>query len=172
MDNEECKGLATILHGTSLKWERKVATSTLWTMLPQERGLYMFVWCPELMFCCENRLDTSATDIEYFRWILYVGKAGVEDGKSDTLKDRYKNGYAKYVGNDPSLLWKSQPGENTKRDALLSRYLTLRPLEFWYLTLEDTYDILTLEKKLIKTLNPPLNKQHGKRLIPGKPEPA
>ena len=171
MDSDECRGLASVLHGVSLKWERKAATSSLWTMLPEERGLYMFVWCPDLMFRCENRSDSDLSTAEYFRWVLYIGKAGVEEGQSDTLRDRYRNGYAKYVGEDPSSLW-DKPQENPKREAMLERYLTLRPLEFWYLSVGDINEIRVLEKKLIKTLNPPLNKQHGKRLLVGTPEPA
>ena len=172
MDSNECLILTDILHDAGLKWERKPATSTLWSMLPDERGLYMFVWCPVLVFHCANRDDTSVTDYEPLRWVLYVGKAGIEDGQSDTLKQRYKNGYSKYVGQDPSPLWNKRPTENTRREELLARYLTVRPLELWYLVLENESDIRMLEKRLIKTLNPPLNKQHGRRLIPGKPEPA
>lgn len=172
MDSLECRALTEVLHDEGFRWERRVATPTLWSMLPDERGLYMFVWCPELMFRCENRQDSSATDYERLLWVMYVGKAGVEDGQSDTLKQRFKNGYAKYVGEDPSPLWNRRPQENTRREELLARYLTVRPLEFWYLVLEDVDDIRTLEKRLIKALNPPLNKQHGRRLILGKPEPA
>ena len=172
MDSSECLALTEILHGEGLKWERKPATSTLWSMLPDERGIYMFVWCPDLTFRFESPQDIAATDYERLRWVLYVGKAGVEEGKSDTLKQRYRSGYSKYVGQDPSPLWNRRPAENTRREELLARYLTVRPLEFWYLLFEDPEDIRMLEKRLIKTLNPPLNKQHGRRLIPGKPEPA
>ncbi len=172
MDSEECQGFSTVLHESGRRWERRPATATLATMLPDERGIYMFVWCPALSLLCDEGSDSKAPRAERFRYVLYVGKAGVEEGKTDTLKERFKSGYAKYIGNDPSPLWTERVPDDPKREQLLSRYLALRPLEFWYIILKDMKEIQTFEKKLIKTLNPPLNKQHGRRLRIGKAEPA
>jgi hypothetical protein len=67
-------------------------------------------------------------------------------------------------------LWEDTPTES--REQRLSRYLTLRPLEYWFLILDDVRDIEVLERKLIRMLWPPLNRQHKRKLRPGKTVPA
>ena len=107
---------------------------------------------------------------ERFCWVLYVGKAGERDGTRDTIKNRYQQEYSKYVGQNATCLWEDTAAES--REQRLSRYLTLRPLEYWFLTLDDVRDIQVLERKLIRLLRPPLNQQHGRKLRSGKTVPA
>jgi hypothetical protein len=103
--------------------------------------------------------------------VLYIGKAGIEDGKFDTIKSRYSSEYSKYVGGDIGCLWDDKPA--IEREQKLARYLTLRPLEYWFLPIPTTKDIPLLERKLVRLLKPPLNNQHsGPRIKPGKTVPA
>ena len=164
IDSQHCQAINSVLHSPGTMWERKKAVDVLGQSLPDSPGLYMFVWRPELTLKFVN------SETERFAWVIYVGKAGTEDGKRDTIKQRYVSEYSKYVGKNPSSLWDSSVVEN--REARLTRYLTLRPLEYWYLTMLDIREILLLEKRLIKLLRPPLNMQHGVKLRPGKPVPA
>ncbi len=164
MDSQYCKSVDRLLH-QEFRWERRTAVDTLGPSLPSVTGLYMFVWRPVLTirFAAE-----PATEQPF--WVLYIGKAGQEYGNHDTIRDRYISEYKKYVGKDPSCLWKEcQP---TSRGNRLALFLTLRPLEFWFLELSNVRDIAILEKKLIKLLRPPLNHQHGAVVRPGKPVPA
>jgi hypothetical protein len=125
----------------------------------------MFVWKPDLMF-----RFAAAPHVEQLCWVLYVGKAGTEEGKNDTIKHRYLNEYSNYLGKDASCLWDSHAP--TDREQKLARYLTLRPMEYWFLSMGDVRDILILERKLIRLLRPPLNAQHGPKIRPGKTVPA
>lgn len=165
IDSGHCEWLNKNIHHSGNKWERKVAVPTLWTQLPDEPGLYMFVWRPELA------LRFAATPLEErFFWVLYIGKAGERDGTKSTIKNRYQQEYSKYVGQNASCLWDDTPAE--RREQRLSRYLTLRPLEYWFLILDNIRDIEVLERKLIRMLRPPLNQQHGRKLRPGQTIPA
>ena len=165
INSADCLDLGQVLHPSETKWERLIAVENLGSMLPAERGLYMFVWRPDLT------LQFSAVpETERFFWVLYVGKAGKEGGLADTIKNRYTTEYSKYVGKDPSCLWDSHAA--SKREDRLARYLTLRPLEFWYLTMTEVPDIQLLERRLIKILQPPLNIQHSRKLQAGIPTPA
>ena len=149
------------------KWERLNATPSLASQLPRLRGIYMFVWTPGPVF----EFDAAAHNY-YPAWVLYIGKAGVEGGASDTFQDRYRQAYQRYVGGDPSMLWKDEmPGVG--REDRLKRYLTLRPLQYWYLEVSDVSYIPILEKRLVQLFRPPLNTHHGGiRARLGKPSPA
>ena len=165
IDSEFCKGIDKAIHEAGVKWERCLAVEALGASLPAERGLYMFVWRPEMSF----RFDSNPAS-ERLSWALYVGKAGTENGTHDTIKHRYESEYRKYVGRDPSCLWDSAGADS--RELKLARYLTLRPLEYWFLTMLSVRDIILLERKLIRLLRPPLNQQHGPKIRPGKTVPA
>ena len=120
VDTPHCEALSRIIHKPNVLWEKNIAVPNLAARLPEENGLYMFVWRPELV------LHFAGSSEQRFNWVLYVGKAGKKDGTRDTLKHRYQSEYSKYVARDPSCLWKN--GEPAfDREARLARYLTLRP---------------------------------------------
>lgn len=161
MDAEHCVTVDQMAHGSGARWERLKATPTLASQIPDETGIYMFVWRPNIAL-----RFSAPPETERLFWILYVGKAGGPDSPNATIRNRYQSEYRKYVGRDPSCLW-SGPSPDT-RELRLARYLTLRPLEFWYLPIEKVAEISLLEKRLLKLLRPPLNYQHGPKLRPGK----
>ncbi|WP_172273707.1 hypothetical protein [Caulobacter sp. RHG1] len=130
-------------------WESYKATPTLTNHIPAVSGLYMFV------FRSHFKLSLAAETAHTPLWVMYVGRAG--DGSSkQTLRDRYRNDYAKHVGGDPEQLWDDAPKLN--RAAALKKYLSLWPLEYWFLPVEDRTAIPDLEKRLIRLFAPPLNK--------------
>jgi len=164
MDNQFCSSIVRQVHKTGILWERKIAVDSLGYSLPDVTGLYMFVWRPTLEF----RFDASR-EAERLCWILYIGKAGTEGGSKDTIRNRYLSEYSKYVGKDPSCLWDQRTP--TSREDRLARYLTLRPLEYWFLEIDHIPDIPILERKLIRMMQPPLNRHHGPKIRLGKPVP-
>lgn len=166
VDVDHCRSLQNFVHGFGSKWERRNATSTLGDNLPSVQGIYMFVWTPSF----EYVFDTGHR--ESINWILYIGKAGVVDGKFDTIKNRYITEYRRYLGCNLSSLWDTSTVET--RDQRLKRYLNLWPLFYWYLPLPgtDPKEIELAEKQLIRIYNPPLNILHTRRLRPLKSEPA
>lgn len=164
MDNDYCQILSQSIFDTGASWERLRAVSSLATRIPDDPGVYMFVWSPEFTIRFAAPPEQAG-----FRWVLYVGRAGGLDGGTGTLRQRYANEYSKYVAQDPSRVWDSEAA--TTRTDRLKRYLTLRPLEYWYLPLKDPQEIQYLERRLIRLFGPPLNHQ-GKRLRLGKPTPA
>lgn len=165
IDIVHCEAISKLLREGGARWERAMATPTLGDSLPAERGLYMFVWCPQLTLEIENPRSKFCPS-----WVLYVGKAGVEGGTHDTIQHRYVSEYSKYVGSDPSSLWDTPAADD--RHARLGRYLSLRPLEHWFLPLKNPKDISHLERNLIRILNPPVNRQHGAKLRATITEPA
>jgi hypothetical protein len=165
IDSEHCRQIGALMHQNGAKWERRKATNSLHKSLPSIRGVYMFVWRP----CLTLRFDPH-DEMQVVTFVLYVGKAGVEGGVSDTIQSRYQGEYSKYIARDASSLWEEKVPET--REERLEKYLTLRPLEYWFLPVERVRDIVQMEKQLIKMLRPPLNTQHGVRLRPGKSEPA
>ena len=163
IDHEYCLNLNELLLQEGYKWEKRKATSELGISLPDEAGLYMFVWKPTFSLTFD-----SGTVEEYLSWVLYIGQAGGKEEETGTIKKRYTGEYYKYIGKDISQLWEKD--EITKREQLLARYLTLRPLEYWFLTVDNKSEIHLLERKLIKLLRPPLNRQYGPKLRTGKTE--
>jgi hypothetical protein len=142
-------------------WETRRATLDL--KVPAECGLYMFVYRSHLKLNLAHGGGHQAT------WVLYVGRAGSPDSEK-TLRDRYKGEYCKYIGGNPENLWSSEPANNRAR--LLQRYLSIWPLEYWYLTVQDRNKIPDLEGRLIKLFSPPLNRNGHLRLRKGEPQPA
>jgi len=147
-------------------WDRYIATPYLADQLPKERGIYMFVWSPGPSFAFgDGKPPFSAS------WILYVGKAGTPGGQADTFRDRYRT-YRRFLEGHPRNLWVRPSGPRSRRE-LLETYLTLRPLEFWCLSVTDLEYIPTLERRILHLLQPPLNIQNsGPRARLGKPMPA
>lgn len=166
IDSEHCRQIDQFMRNPEMKWERRTAIETLHTTLPPQKGVYMFVWRPEIEFHFDPQ------EVERISWILYIGKAGIDGGTDDTIKDRYQTEYSKYVGKDASCLWSDTCAST--REEKLSRYLTLRPLEYWFLPLDRfaVREIALMEKQLIRLFRPPLNKQYGVTLRPGKTQPA
>lgn len=156
LDRQHCRQLEEDLRSAAPGgWEKHMATDTLYEMLADEPGLYMFIWRPWLSFDFEPPA-ISADMIQ----ILYVGLAGAarfpNDQNSHTLRRRYKH-YRKFLKSDPKHLWsKSEP---SGRDQTLSRYFALRPLEYWCAVIQDAELLESLETRLITTLNPPCNIQ-------------
>lgn len=161
MDGDHCAAIDHLVHGSGGRWERLKAVPSLASQIPDENGIYMFVWTPNIAL-----RFAAPPNVERCFWILYVGKAGGLDSPGATIRSRYSSEYRRYVGRDPSCLWNGPAPET--RELRLARYLTLRPLEFWYLTIEKISEIPLVEKRLLKLLRPPLNYQHGPKLRPGK----
>lgn len=165
LDRAYCQSLEQDLRNFASPWEVRAATDQLAEMLPDAPGIYMFVWRPPFTFCLADG-GVSAGPFH----ILYVGQAGGEKSSSGTLRGRYK-GYRKHLSGDPEALWVDGTIPD-RRDALLARYLTLRPLEYWFSIIEDKRRISLLEDRLIKLLNPPLNTNQGPKLRPHSAKPA
>src|SRR4051812_45984214 len=76
-------------------WERLTANATAYHEIPDEPGLYMFVWAPPLWlrFSDPYRVCESATNSCFVtRHVVYIGVAGDPPSKG-TLRGRYKNEY-------------------------------------------------------------------------------
>jgi hypothetical protein len=164
MDDAHCRHIAEALKSLGGGWMSKKATKDLWRQLPEEPGLYMFVWTP----CLSMTLERAPDNPHRFCWILYIGKTG--DRGAMTLRQRYRSGYAKYVERDPEALWDKQ--EPKGRAARLARYLRIQPLEYWYIVINDRPKIDQLEKRLVALLSPPLNRTGLPKLQINRPEKA
>lgn len=137
-------------------WEAYEATERLWEMLPDSPGLYMFVWRPWFRFdVAETSAAAGPPKPDSVSQILYIGQAGASnENQGNTLKQRYKS-YRRHIRADPKILWTpSQPMTRPQ----LSRYLALRPLEYWFTVVEDRSEIKSLETRLLAMFNPPMNK--------------
>lgn len=147
--------LVTDLSAAGTAWEVYEATERLWEHLPASPGLYMFVWRPWFRFrIAQPSSSTSQLKPDAVSQILYIGQAGASDDKTgNTLKSRYK-GYCRHIRADPHVLW-SPTLRMTRPD--LSRYLALRPLEYWFTEIHDRSQIKSLERRLINMFNPPIN---------------
>jgi hypothetical protein len=165
----DVKLLTSDLRAFSSGWERLKVVENLAARLPRERGIYMFVWLPPL------QLTASGSDnMSELYWILYVGKAGVAGGTHDTFQDRYISEYRRYVSSKPDDLWCPEQGNvQPSREDRMKRFLALQPLEYWFLPVERVEKIENLERRLIRLLNPPLNRKGtGPRLRPTSRGPA
>jgi len=163
LDSHGIGHLVDKLRKVAGEWEVAMATDHLWQSLPKEPGIYMFVWRPEFRFPMgqDDRPDSMS-------YILYVGQTG-RDTSTQTLADRYRN-YRRYLAGSPEKLWEKTPVQT--RATKLARFLTLRPLEYWYCTVSDPAEVDLLEDQLIKLLNPPLNGPRSPKVRPKPPQPA
>lgn len=156
LDEPGCKSLEADLEEHAGRWEIYTATDKLADALPDEPGLYMFVWRPPFQF----RIDGPSEGT--FPQILYIGQAGgAAKDFGNTIRARYKD-YRKHLRGNAEELWTQE--EPTTRSQRLSRYLSLRPLEFWCATTMDRSRIENLEKRLIRLHNPPLNQRSRPKL--------
>lgn len=143
-------------------WEIYEATEDLWEMLPDSPGLYMFVWRPWFRFTiAETSAAAGARRPNSLSQILYVGQAGASvDAGGSTLRQRYKS-YRRYIRADPDDLWTTAHATTRPQ---LSRYLALRPLEYWFSVIEDRTEIKRLESRMLAIFNPPMNKNELPRI--------
>jgi len=156
LDRVGTEALTGDLSNVGDPWEAYEATERLWEMLPEKPGLYMFVWRPWFRFdVAETSVTAGPPKPGSVSQILYIGQAGAsDDSQGNTLKQRYK-GYGRYIRADPKVLWTpSQPMTRPQ----LSRYLALRPLEYWFTVVDDRSEIKRLESRLLAMFNPPMNK--------------
>jgi hypothetical protein len=153
IDSRSCEAWQEAVHKDGARWEKLPALDSTGARVPEERGLYMFVWRPSFKF----RFDPGPD--QQLSWILYIGKAGILDGRSDTLRNRYLSEYRKFISGDAGVLWDEK--HPTGREARLAKYLTLKPLEYWFLSMSDSERICRLERRLIKMFSPPLNDRHA-----------
>lgn len=158
LDAERCDSLSADIRTFcgSDGWEVRKATSSLGRYLPDECGLYMFVWKPHLTV----PLAVGHEDRRLW-FVIYVGQAG-GDGGSGTLRSRYTSEYRKYVAKDPERLWAND--EPVDREGRLGCFLNLEDLEYWFVASTDFSRLLSLERRLIRILNPPLNDHGGTKL--------
>jgi hypothetical protein len=87
-------------------WEAYDATERLWEILPEEPGLYMFVWRPWFRFrMAEATVTVPIQKPDSITQILYIGQTGASDNEAgSTLRERYKS-YRKYLRAEPDSLW-------------------------------------------------------------------
>ncbi|MER6000864.1 hypothetical protein ABT120_20010 [Nonomuraea angiospora] len=149
------KVLQDDLRAEASPWEVHVAVASLRDILPDQPGLYMFVWRPSIRLAMADNSQAS------FHQVLYIGQAGGSGQRGNTIRNRFRD-YCKHLRGDPEALWTQEAP--TTRTARLTHYLALRPLEFWFATVEDRSKIKNLESRLINLYNPPLNNQNRPRL--------
>lgn len=165
-----CRDLADLGNG----WEVFEATERLWERLPDQPGLYMFVWRPWFRFTMMETAVAETTRPDSTSQILYIGQAGSSTNDTgNTLRLRYKS-YRKFIRSDPNGLWAAPPTLRISRPTLLE-YLALRPLEYWFTVVEDRSTIKGLEARLLNMFNPPLNQAGLPKTIGARtksPQPA
>lgn len=162
VDESRCQVLTEDLRQASpgSGWEVHKVKPNLDQQLPDEIGLYMFVWRTFLRLPIDsvNQAVTQpgGVDLQRLSFVLYVGKAG-GGGGNNTLRKRYKSEYKRLTATSPDLLWETAPMRDRKDR--LTRFLNLEELEYWFLTIDDHGAVEDLESRLIRMLNPPLNNQ-------------
>ena len=131
------------------QWQVHEATKDLAEHLPDQPGLYLFIW--RIPFPMPTLRDKTM----HMRSVLYVGQAGA-DNNTGTLRKRYQSEYASIVGADPAALWQSDMSSRASR---LSRVLNLRHLEYWHIINQARDHLRDYETILIRFFNPPGNTQ-------------
>lgn len=150
MNAAHCQAIAEKLAEVGGIWEKRKATQTLWREIPASKGLYMFVWRPDFAFQMAAPQGSSYSPAT----VIYIGQAGFNS--SNTLRQRYKGEYSKYLSEDPAILWEEVDRE-TRADRL-RRFLQLRPLEYWYTEIDDPASIKQLESALLRMFRPVVNR--------------
>lgn len=174
LDLDACREVSKDMRAEGEAWEVIKISGGVEKKIPKSRGVYMFVWAPELVFSLDS-VGPHRRDIHEVRRVIYVGSAGGSRSKNSagTMRDRYYNEYRRWVYGDPRLLWKSSG--SSSRPIRLETYLALRPLEFWALSCDDSSLVDSIEQRLIHLLDPPMNDHHrpqGPRLRRGTTSPA
>lgn len=143
-------------------WERLRARPSAVREIPKKPGIYMFVWCPpfRLKFADPIKVSNDNQTNAYFitRYVVYVGQAGGGGGQGN-LCARFKGEYARALEDaSPKELFSRE--EARSRKDKLKRYLSLEPLEYWFMVVEDTDSLKALERSLQQFLNPPATVQN------------
>lgn len=129
------------------KWTVMEATTGLADHLPDQSGLYLFIW--RIPFPMPTQRDPAMC----FRAVLYVGQAGAQHD-TGTLKKRYAAEYATIINRSPIAIWNSDMSSRASR---LAKLLSLRHLEYWYTVTPAREHLLLYEDALISLFNPPGN---------------
>jgi len=169
LSSGRCQALASDLRTLGNSWEALPVTPGLAEQIPPSPGLYLFVWKPQFEFNFGIHAPRQRP-----LYALYVGKAGIRGGTQDTLRTRFRSAYERYIHGDPSVLWERGRVPINREDRLRT-FLTLRPLEYWFLPLSDRSridDVERIEKKLQLLLSPPINIQHSRGLKLGLTRPV
>jgi hypothetical protein len=166
LDRRGCEALADDLRAMANPWEVFTANPSIRAMVPDKPGLYMFVWRPPFEFQVDST-SRSGTISQ----VLYVGQAGasLQNNDGNTLRGRFRE-YIRYLEAPPEGVWNDDAA--TRRASILSRCLTLRPLEYWCAVVSNRSEIALLEDRIIKLLNPPANLHRRPRLKAQPPVPA
>ena len=129
-------------------WESYPLGQNVFQLLPEEPGLYMFIWSPNAL-----KFQTDTVPLEVLK-ILYVGKASV------SIKERFRSEYRRILeAASPSYFWEESALES--RELRLKRLLSLSPIDIWFcrVSKNNVSCIDNLETRLIKLINPPGNVQ-------------
>jgi len=117
----------------------------------------MFVWCPPFRLKFADAIEAyseSPTNAFFFtHYVVYVGQAGGGGGQG-TLCARFKGDYARILEDSSPKELFSRVEARTRKEKL-KRYLSLEPLEYWFMVVEDTDTLKDLERSLQQFLNPP-----------------
>ena len=166
LNRDHCQMIERRIHDLSADgaWEVLQASTHSLSNIPKTRGVYMFVWRPTLRFV---RSDPHGD--HQLMVVLYVGGAGGH-GKTGTLHSRFKGEYQYYIGAEPGAIWSSNSLDT--RRARMRCYLSLEPLEYWFLTCGTAENVNEIESRLQSLLTPPLNVRIERILRTGAPRAA
>jgi len=153
---ERQRHLSEMMEGLG-SWECMRAHPDAAREIPKKPGLYMFVWCPplRLKFADPIKVCSASETNAYFvtNYVVYIGQAGGGGGRGD-LCARFKGDYARILKQgSPKELFSRTEGKTRKEK--LERYLSLEPLDYWFMVVEDTDALMALERSLQEFLNPP-----------------
>ena len=169
LSHVRCDALIREIQAVGSHWECFPANRELADHLPNLPGVYLFVWRPKIEF------DFGAhAKRERLMYPLYVGKAGIQGGTFDTIRNRFRQDYQRFMQKSPAVLWDTTNPPRSREDRLRC-FLSLRPLEYWYLPVEDrslVERVESIERRLLALLSPPINNHHSTGLRPGTTRPV
>lgn len=160
----EMTALSALIATRCKTWSFLKADPSIAGELPEESGLYLFVWRPGFALKCE----TPGRNSQDFAYVLYVGEAGA-DGGAGTIRGRFSS-YKAFLEAGPDPIWNTADG--SLRGVKLSKLLAVRPLEFWWTTCKDLETLGLLERRLVGIFNPPGNQHYRAQLDESRSVPA
>jgi hypothetical protein len=141
-------------------WESFPLSTSVYKVMPDTPGLYMYVWSPEAL-----QFPTDHDPLQ-FQKILYIGQAAT------SLQRRFAGEYKNIIEKvSPSLWWSKD--ENELRSNRLARLFSLSPTRVWFCRIKSEESLAlidNLETRLISLINPPGNQQRKLRAV-GLPQP-